>query len=206
MPDLPNLAFIGKAGAGKDTAAELLIEQLGYRRVAFADKLKDVAETLWGPDARKSRCHLQKLGEYVRQIDEDTWVNLALADLARERGVLRHVEFLPAGRPLMGETVSTVEGTVHPVIVTDCRYHNEAWTLKGENFVIVRIVAERTERINRLRTNGKLGSGDWESHISETDLDEWPQDYTVQNIGSKADLLDDLARVIALDTGSTAPR
>lgn len=138
-PQLCNVAFIGKAGSGKDTAAELLIEQLGYRRVAFADKLKLAypgAPNYKGPGA----------------------------------GVLRYIE----------------GGEEHPVVVTDCRYHNEAWALKGDGFVIVRIVADRNERINRLRTNGKL--------------DEWPEDYRVINLGTKADLLDELARTIALES------
>lgn len=169
---LPQLAFIGKAGSGKDTAAELLIEHLGYKRVAFADKLKDVAADLWGADARKDRDKLQRLGEYVRRIDPDTWVDYAMLRITPDTS---------------------------PTVVTDCRYHNEAWKLKGAGFMIVRIVADRTERINRLRTNGKLGPDGWEQHVSEVELDTWPEDYTVKNIGTKADLFDDLTRVIRLE-------
>lgn len=166
----PNIAFIGKAGAGKDTAAELLIESLSYYRLAFADKLKDVAAALWGDEARTDRDKLQRLGEYVRQIDPDTWVNCALA---------RHKTDLPCA-------------------VTDCRYRNEAWRLKGEDFIVVRVMCDRNERINRLRTNGKLGPAGWEQHISETDLDDWPADYQVWNGAgtTKVNLLEQLTSVI----------
>lgn len=183
MTPKPNIAFIGKAGSGKDTAAELLIETLGYARIAFADALKDVCEELWGDEARKDRDKLQKLGMAVREIEPDTWVNLALAKL-----------------PITGP-----HGTVRPIAVTDCRLHNEAWALKGEGFIIIRILADRNDRINRLRTNGKLGPSGWEDHVSETELDEWPEDYRVHNLGSKADLIDELARTIALETGTVAP-
>jgi dephospho-CoA kinase len=204
MPDHPNLAFIGKAGSGKDTAAELLIETLGYRRLAFADKLKDVAESIWGPTARTDRDKLQKLGEYVRNIDEDAWVNAALAQTVEQNGQRRLVDAYP-GSPVRVADDKPMIVAYHPIIVTDCRYRNEAWTLQGEDFVIVRIEADRNERINRLRSNGKLGPDGWEDHVSETDLDTWPADYNVQNLGSKADLLDDLARVLALESGATAP-
>lgn len=183
---LPNLALIGKAGSGKDTAYELLREQFGYRRLAFADKLKDVAELLWGEKARTDRDKLQRLGEYVRKIDPDTWVNAALRDVP-----LGHNQ----GIGFIGEQGQYPEPW-RPWCVTDCRYRNEAWRLKGEDFVIVRILADRNERINRLRANGKLGPSGWEDHISETDLDEWAADYEVRNTGTKIDLLAQLADVI----------
>lgn len=186
MNDLPNIAFIGKAGSGKDTAAELLIEQFDYRRLAFADALKDVAESLWGTEARTDRDKLQRLGEYVRRIDEDTWVNVALRRLAGAGVGLRDPN---AAFPIVGR-----------VAVTDCRYRNEAWRLKGEDFVIVRVLADRNKRIARLRTNGKLGPSGWEDHISETDLDEWPADYEITNVGGKVDLLEQLVQVIRAET------
>lgn len=186
MPDYPNIAFIGKAGAGKDTAAALLIEQLGYQRIAFADALKDVAEQLWGEEARTDRDKLQKLGAAVRGIDPDTWVNVAL----------RHMAATPN---LSGATVGT-DGKVigGPIAITDCRYHNEAWELKGEGFIIVRIVSDRATRINRLRANGKLGPAGWEEHESETALDDWPEDYKISNVQgvSKAGLLEQLVSVL----------
>jgi hypothetical protein len=60
---VPNIALLGKAGSGKDTAAEPAGGELyPYQRVAFADKLKDVATIIWGPGARTDRTKLQKLG------------------------------------------------------------------------------------------------------------------------------------------------
>ena len=39
MPTI--VAFCGKAGAGKDTAAQVLCDHLGFERLAFADPLKE---------------------------------------------------------------------------------------------------------------------------------------------------------------------
>ena len=40
------VALFGSPGAGKDTVAKILIEEHGYRRVAFADKVRDLTYEL----------------------------------------------------------------------------------------------------------------------------------------------------------------
>lgn len=150
-----HVALIGRAGAGKDTAGEYLVNHFGYTRVAFADKLKDVAAAIWGESARTDRVKLQLLGQYVREIDEDAWVNAALRDAPDD------------GRP---------------IVITDCRYQNEARRLSEEGFGIVRVSADRTVRLERLAANGKLADGTaWERHISEVDLDEYPVHFAIDN-------------------------
>ena len=42
------IGIAGKAGAGKDTVANILVEKFGYAKVSFADPLKRVALDLWG--------------------------------------------------------------------------------------------------------------------------------------------------------------
>lgn len=197
MTDLPNIAFIGKAGTGKDTAAELLIEQLGYRRLAFADGLKATAEELW--PGQGNRDLWQWFGNIIRDapVEEGdlTWVNYAFRKLVRKGGRHVLVERQKDGRAYIE--------TYHPVALTDCRYRNEAWELKGLGFVIVRVVAPRNLRLTRLQAAGKLGAPGWEEHVSETELDTWPEDYTVRNEGTKADLLADLAGVLRLEAQAT---
>ena len=63
--DLPNVAFIGKAGAGKTTGADFLAAEFGYMRASFAKPLKDVAAQIWGESARTDRAKLQGLGVCV---------------------------------------------------------------------------------------------------------------------------------------------
>jgi dephospho-CoA kinase len=178
MSRLPNIALIGKMGAGKTTCARLLIEHFAYQRVAFADVLKDTTARLWGAEAREDRDKNQRLGQAVRDIDEDTWVRLLIERINEP-----------------GQDV--------PYVVDDVRYHNEAWALKGEGFVTVRIEAEKSIRIDRVKRLGKLAADDWEqaqqlNHLSETSLDDWPEDYKVRNLSATtmADLLADLTRII----------
>ncbi|MFB9661545.1 hypothetical protein ACFQS3_02360 [Glycomyces mayteni] len=93
------IGLAGYAGSGKDTAGKILVDR-GYTRLAFADKLKELAikidpnvwdnedevdvplswyVTKWGwDDAKKSdevRGLLQRLGAGVREIlGDNTWV------------------------------------------------------------------------------------------------------------------------------------
>lgn len=40
----PNIAISGKIGSGKTTAAQVLVEEFGYRRVGFADPIRRLAD------------------------------------------------------------------------------------------------------------------------------------------------------------------
>lgn len=91
----------GKAGAGKDTVGEYLVRKFGFKRYAFADRLKEIArEVGWnGEKDEKGRRLLQELGSVVRRYDQDTWVNIVLDKIKEENS--------------------------KKVVITDCRYVNE---------------------------------------------------------------------------------
>lgn len=103
---LPNIALLGKAGAGKDLAAASLRGAYGYNRSAFADKLKDVAASIWGETARTNREYLQQLGVAVREIDNDAWVN---AIVLTNPSVVTDVRFPNEVRALLGHGFVTVK-------------------------------------------------------------------------------------------------
>lgn len=157
----PDIAFIGKAGSGKTTAAQYLSDSYGYQRLSFAAKLKEMAADLWGPDAYKDRDKLQRLGIAVREIDPDAWVNVAMHKLQYK---------MPAH---------------WPVVVDDCRFENEYWALKERGFRIVRIEADRDRRLVRLKSNGKLGDEAELDHVSETAIDHLEADLTITNDQTK---------------------
>ncbi|MGW6754538.1 deoxynucleotide monophosphate kinase family protein [Streptomyces sp. NPDC055006] len=173
---LPNIAFLGRARSGKDTAAAALVAEHAYTRVAFADPLKEMAlavdpliTTYISDGARTTvrlsslvadvgwehakdtypevRRTLQRLGAAVREHDEDFWLEMALQ------------KFDGAASLNM------------PVVVTDCRYPNEFHALRRWGFLMVRLV-----RPTALSTHG--------NHASETALDDFPVDETVHNISS----------------------
>lgn len=140
---MKDIALIGRARSGKDTVGARLVSRYGYTRLAFADPLKEMALGVnpwiiydcpgffsgektrladlvehvgWErakeeyPEVRRT---LQTMGESVRRIDPDFWIN-ALLEILRE--------------------------TPGPAVVTDVRYPNEARALTRKGFRLVRIV------------------------------------------------------------------
>lgn len=126
------IAFCGKAGAGKDTAAAALIRR-GFKKIAFADPLKEGVAAMLGierslledrvyketvlPGIGKSpREMMQTVGtEWGRKlVHENVWVNLAMARAAKHENV----------------------------VFTDCRFDNEALAVHEAGGVVIQIERE----------------------------------------------------------------
>lgn len=116
-----DVGFIGFAGAGKDTAALALIQR-GWRRKAFADRLKDLAIHFgWnGEKDEKGRRLLQDLGMAARAYDSEFWI--------------RHAE--------NSITHTPVEMSKIPYVWTDIRFENEAEFVRNRGGIIIRIVKQ----------------------------------------------------------------
>jgi hypothetical protein len=159
-----NVGIIGRARVGKDTAGEWLVNERGYRRVGFADALKeaalkldpitytngDIAERLSVLVARNGwedakaynevRRTLQELGMAIRAIDPDFWLRAALAKVqaANEAGV--------------------------PVVITDVRFPNEADSLRRAGFHLVYIDRPDVPQLDH-ESEGALTSDDADHYV-----------------------------------------
>lgn len=172
-----NIGIIGRARAGKDTTGEWFVNNRGYRRIGFADALKEAALKLdpivgtddayrlvegerlseavgfWGWEQAKEepevRRVLQELGAAMRAVDEDVWLRAALKKVqaANEAGV--------------------------PVVITDVRYRNEAAALIRAGFHLLHVNRPGIPQLD---------------HESERDLGPEDARYLVQNDGTVDDL------------------
>jgi hypothetical protein len=127
--------FSGKAGTGKTTSANFLLEwieamgAIDYRKFSFAEKIKSVAKESFGWDSRKDeagRVLLQDVGGIGRKYDKNIWV----------RELYRNVQRNPAVYDF--------------VIVDDWRFPNELLYLQDtDRFFIstVRMVAPSRETL-----------------------------------------------------------
>jgi hypothetical protein len=179
-----NIALIGKARSGKDTAAAFLVRERAYTRIAFADPLKEMALSIdplipagrvigqrlhvrlsalvndVGWEYAKDyypevRAMLQRIGQTQREFDADYWVRVASRKIAgAERWNL-------------------------PVVVTDVRYQNEADMLRARGFRMVRIIRPLAHMANPNHQYGKHAA--MVVHTSETELDNYPTDAVIYN-------------------------
>lgn len=170
------IAITGLAHSGKDTAASALTER-GYTRLAFADSLKiavafianeqtalyhdDVQKEVWCPTLGMSRRQaLQKFGKGMRDMfGPDVWVSRLLG------------YWVELGKP--------------NVVITDCRYPNEAEAVRSLGGIVI--------RINR---PGAGLDGEAGAHESEVKLPEDLVDIEVFNDGTIGDLRAEMRKIL----------
>jgi hypothetical protein len=173
----------GYAGSGKDEAAKALIVG-GWRRDAFADRLRQFLYNLdpWvtvSPDVGVAR--LAKL------VDAYGW-DRAKRTFPEIRRLLQRTG-TEAGRKVLGAQVwvDALMREFDPVnealVVTDCRFSNEADAIRKAGGVIV--------RVNRPGVGPKADPGGW-VHESEVALDGYDFDVVIDNDGTVEDLHDRL--------------
>lgn len=165
----PNIAFSGKMGVGKTTAANLLNNQYKYTKISFAQDLRDCAKVFFDfqdmdfkhPDRKnapfKSRLRdriypwtprefLIGLGGFVRFYDKEYWLQAVLDDIKEKPKAFYALD--------------------------DLRFTNEADALKKAGFVLV--------RINRYEKDNPYGAP--QDIPSETDLDNYKGfDYVIHD-------------------------
>lgn len=182
---MTTIGLTGFARAGKDTVGKILCDHHGFTRVAFADRLKQLAIDLdpilpvshngetynahlseavacsGSLDAAKVeypevRAYLQTLGVAVRnRLGEDAWINAALGS----------------------------RSTSERIVVTDCRFPNEAKAIRSHGGRVLRV----------LRPGVSAANG----HVSERPLPDNLIDGEIFNAGSLTDLEVGVDRVLA---------
>ncbi|GAB1326960.1 deoxynucleotide monophosphate kinase family protein [Streptomyces sennicomposti] len=180
-----NIGIIGRARVGKDSAGQWLVDERGYRRVAFADPLKEAALKL-DPIVGNEEFYLAGPGGGTvvsdRRLSEEVgqrgWE--AAKDYPEVRRILQElgaaVRALDVDFWLRAAMKKVVEandaGT--PVVVTDVRYPNEAASLRRSGFHLVYIERPGVEQM---------------AHESENALTLLDADYHIVNDGPVTSLL-----------------
>jgi len=173
-PDLPPrrapfIAFVGAKQSGKDTAANFLVSKLGYTRLAFADRLKELLYEA-NPMVTKSGYRLRGI------VDQVGWDD-AKESYPEVRQALQRVGL--ACRIHIGDTVwvdivaeqvRDLRAEGKAVVLTDVRFPNEVEMVRELGGALVRVI----------RHGQELGTDD---HISETALADVPVDDELWNPG-----------------------
>lgn len=176
------IVFTGKAGVGKDTAANYLAAEYDMDRYAFADPIKDALEAMGFPreeydvDGVKDeiipelgvsyRKLAQTLGtEWGRSIHPDFWVIIAK-------------RFLRLAREACSEGF----------IISDGRFENEtAWVRSDPNGQVIHIDGPARRAL----------AVDGQSHASEAGVERRLGDITVNNTAGLGFLRQQLDSIIA---------
>lgn len=153
------VGLTGKAGSGKDTFAKFLQKQDVYRKVAFADTIKDMLCVMLGVTREKledrkykeatnldlltsPRYMLQTLGtEWGRElIHKDIW------NILTKRKIEHYLQY-------------------RNVVVTDVRFDNEADMIRSKGGVIVHMLRNDSNKMDHASEAGiTMHSIDWIIH------------------------------------------
>uniref|UniRef100_A0A6C0LYL1 Uncharacterized protein n=1 Tax=viral metagenome TaxID=1070528 RepID=A0A6C0LYL1_9ZZZZ len=170
------IGLSGKMGSGKNYIAEKIlpiilnkmITNIQYYYIAFGDQMKvevgcrnkDLSyDSLFNEKTKEVRQMLQEYGTKNGRdkYGEDIWI----------RSLSLWMEIYKNRTPNKNNIF----------IVTDVRFRNEAQWIKQHNGILLRVNAP-----NRTASRVKQeGSEDIQNHLSETDLDNYPFEYVINN-------------------------
>ena len=161
------IGLTGYAQSGKDSVADILVKNHGYKRIAFADKIK---ELLYETDPFvKGDYHLKSL------------VNAYGWDIVKKNDEVRRMlqNMGMAARKTFGEDfwVEQALSNLHSFenyVVTDVRFTNEANKIKFIGGRLWRIKRPGVEPVN--------------DHVSESEMDGYKVDQIIVNRGTLQEL------------------
>ena len=167
------IALSGYARAGKDEAANVLVEEFGFKRIGFADKLRDVLYQInplvavWQDwDGEPGAVFAQTV------IDRYGWTGYKETMYHGEIRRLLQRLGTEAGRETLWDSIWVDAAFANlpdnaKVVIPDTRFINEATAVKERGGDIWRIRRKDLGPVNR--------------HISETELDDWAFDIILDN-------------------------
>lgn len=166
---LDPLVIIGLSGyaqSGKDSVAKILVEEYGYTRIAFADKIKELLYEI------NPRINDRQLQQWV---DTQGWD--ATKEISEVRMLLQNLGV--GGRKIIGNKlwIKVAMMQYEPMkhfVFTDVRFTNEAEMIKDYGGHIWRVERPGINPVN--------------DHVSESELNVWNFDEMIYNAGTLKDL------------------
>lgn len=160
------IAICGKLRSGKDVLANELIENYGFKGFKFSSGITNIINDYFTEEAikgRKMREHYQRIGQTLRGLDQNVWVNYTKSQI---------------------ENYLEQNGSRSDILVSDLRQKNEYKFLKENGFIVIKVESDEDIRIGRAMAvrdtfhNGAL------RHETELSVDLIPEDYLITNNGT----------------------
>lgn len=152
------IALVGKMRSGKDTVADILQKEYSFNRIAFGDKLKELAHMIFPhvPLDPKPR-ELYLFMNIMREFYEDVWVY--------------H----------LANTYNSIKSNSNGIVITDVRQQNELDWCKKNGFTILKVVCDDAIRLERIKASGDVHKEEYLTHNTESSVDRLEFDDWIDN-------------------------
>lgn len=207
------IGFVGLIGAGKDTAADYLVNFYGFRRDSFANTLKDAVSNVFGWDRTLLEGRTKEAREWREQVDT-WWADRLEIPKLTPRWILQYWGTDVCRKAFHDDIwIASLENkmrkTKDNIVISDVRFPNEITAIHNAGGIVIRVkrgddpewfdaavsankgpIGNSTWSLSRLKLE-KLGI-----HASETSWVGGDIDYTVWNNASIDDLFAQLKNLV----------
>ena len=170
------IGVVGFIGSGKDTIADYLVNNHGYRRESFANTLKDAVASVFSWDRVMLEGRTKQAREWREQVDPWWAERLGIPHLT-PRWVLQNWGTEVCRRGFHDDIwISSLENklrqTKDDVVISDCRFPNEISSIKRQGGLVVRVVrGEEPEWYNYALSVNRGHEGNITQALSKRELD-----------------------------------
>lgn len=172
------IAIYGKLRAGKSAVCDYIADKYECEILEFSGAVQEVVDIAYPKKkGTKDRELLIAVGQHLRKLDKDVWVN-----------VIRH----------------KIENSKAPhILVAGVRQQNEYDMLKEMGFKFIRVEASEPTRIERCLKAGDKFDKSSLRNPTELVMDEWSADYLILNERGFKELEISIRNVLAdIESGS----
>lgn len=138
------IGICGLIGAGKDTAADYLVNLHHFRRESFANSLKDAVSQVFGWDRTMLEGRTKQAREWREQVDPWWSQRLQMPELTPRWVLQQWGTEVCRGSFHDDIWIASLENKLRhsqdDVVITDCRFPNEIQAIKQAGGIVVRVV------------------------------------------------------------------
>ena len=137
------VGIAGQIGSGKDTIADYLVTQHGFKRVSFADSLKSAVSKIFGWEKNMLNGTTKSSRQWREEVDEWWSTRLGIPNLTPRMVLQQFGTDVCRNHFHQDIWIASVENkllkTTDNVVITDCRFPNEVAAIKNSNGTTVRV-------------------------------------------------------------------
>jgi hypothetical protein len=204
------IGVAGFAGSGKGTVSDLLVDEYGFNKLAFADPLKDATAAIFGwprhlleGDTKESRDFRET---------PDPWWSERFGFKVLPRWALQKLG-TEGAREVLSDSiwVNALEkriGNIRKVVVTDVRFPNEVEKIKELHGFNIRVVRGPEPEWYNCAYETNLGPNKdlMKQYYPDVHYSEWawigtPFNYVLDNNGSLQELRASVTHMLQIFTG-----